>query len=173
MVLKIFRKLVGLIDLTSEWSGRIASLLIIPLVAGTVYDVFMRYFFRAPTRWAYEVTWMEYAALFVLGGAYTLKHHSHIRVDIFFNRLSPRGRAIFDSIIYLTVFFPLFYILLRYSVSFAYRSWLFLEVSTISYWMPPIYPIKAILPLGLLLFAIQGISELSHNIIFALRGKEL
>lgn len=171
--MKLFRKLVDLIDLTSEWSGRIFCLLIIPLIAGTVYDVFMRYFFRSPTKWAYEMTWMEYAALFVLGGAYTLKHHSHIRVDIFFNRLSPRGRAIFDSIMYSAIFFPLFYILIRYSISFACRSWLIHEVSYISYWQPPVYPIKAILPLGLLLFAIQGVSEFIHNSVFALRGKEL
>lgn len=171
--MKIFRRLIGLIDLISEWSGRVFCLLIIPLVAGTVYDVFMRYFFRNPTKWAYEMTWMEYAALFILGGAYTLKHHAHIRVDFFLNRLSPRGRAIFDSIMYLAVFLPLFYVLVRYSISFAYHSWSFREVSTISYWMPPVYPIKTILPIGLALFAIQGIAELSRNLIFALRGKEL
>lgn len=171
--MKIVRQFVGVIDGVSEWSGRIFCLIIIPLVAGSVYDVFMRYLFRTPTKWAYEITWMEYAALFVLGGAYTLKQHGHIRVDIFFNRLSLRGRAIFDTLIYLAIFFPLFFILIKYSISFAHNSWSIHECSYLSYWQPPVYPIKAVLPLGLLLFAVQGLAELTRNFIFALRGKEL
>lgn len=116
---------------------------------------------------------MEYGALFVLGGAYTLKHHGHIRVDIFFNRLSPRGRAIFDTLVYLVIFFPLSYVLIKYGIQFAHHAWEIHECSYLSYWQPPVYPIKTILPLGFLLLAIQGVSEFIRNFTFAVRGKEL
>lgn len=170
--MNIIQRLIGLIDSLSEWSGKIFCLLIIPLTAGTVYDVFMRYVLKSPTKWAYEMTWMEYGAMFMLGGAYTLLHNGHIRVDIFWKNLSPRARAIFDSLMYLLLFFPLFYVLIRYSVSFAANSWADLETSYLSYWQPPVYPIKTLMAVGLILFAIQAVSETLKNLIVAFRGGE-
>jgi TRAP-type mannitol/chloroaromatic compound transport system permease small subunit len=171
--MKLLKKIVTIIDAVSEWTGRIACWLIVPLVAGTVYDVLMRYFFKAPTKWAYELTWMEYGALFMLAGAYGLKHHVHIRVDIFYDKYPVRLQALFDALMYLVIFFPLFFFLIKHGIKYAAYSWSIQEQSYISYWQPPVYPIKTVIPVTFVLFALQGISEFVKNAAFAIRGKPL
>jgi len=153
------RSFVGRIDSVSEWSGRIFCWISLPLVLFMSYDVIMRYLFQAPTKWAYEMTWMQYGALFMLGGAYGLKHKLHVRVDILYNRWSSRTRAIFDLLVYILLFFPVFYILVTHSVIYAYYSWEVWETSYISYWQPPVYPRKTVLGVGCVLFALQGSAE--------------
>lgn len=165
------KKFIGAIDLISEWSGRAAAWLIVPLVMGTVYDVLMRYLFKAPTKWAYELTWMEYGALFMMGGAYALRHHIHVRVDIIYNLYPPRVRALFDALMYLIIFFPLYILLIVYGTKYAAYSWSIWEKSYLSYWQPPVYPIKTIMPFAFLLFLLQGIAEFIRNATFALKGK--
>ena len=87
------QKFIHRIDSISEWSGRISAWISLPLVVFMAYDVIMRYLFQAPTKWAYEMTWMQYGALFMLGGAYGLKYKLHVRVDIIYVRWSRRTRA--------------------------------------------------------------------------------
>ena len=167
------RRIVTLLDSISEWTGRIACWLIVPLTLGTVYDVLLRYFLRSPTKWAYELTWMEYAALFMLGGAYGLRHQVHIRVDIIYNKYPERVRALFDSLMYLLILFPLMGILIIYSTKYAAYSWKIWEHSCMSYWQPPVYPIKTVMPVAFVLFALQGIAEFLRNTVRLVTGETL
>ena len=140
---------------------------------GTVYDVVMRYFFKAPTKWAYELTWMEYGALFMLGGAYGLRHHIHVRVDVIYNTYSPRAQAIFDALMYLIIFFPLYTLLIIFGTQYAAYSWTIWEHSYLSYWQPAVYPIKTVIPVAFTLFLLQGLAEFVRNATFAIKGKPL
>lgn len=167
------KKIVGIIDVISDWSGKIACWIIVPLVMGTVYDVMMRYFFKAPTKWAYELTWMEYGALFMLGGAYGLRHRIHVRVDVIYNAYSPRAQAVFDALMYLIIFFPLYTLLIIYGTEYAGYSWKIWEHSYLSYWQPPVYPIKTVIPIAFILFLLQGVAEFIRNATFAIKGKPL
>jgi TRAP-type mannitol/chloroaromatic compound transport system permease small subunit len=167
------KKIVQRIDSISEWSGRIFSWISLPLVLFMSYDVIMRYLFQAPTKWAYEMTWMLYGALFILGGAYGLKHKLHVRVDILYNRWSPQARAIFDLMVYILIFFPVFYILIGHSIIYAYYSWEVWETSYISYWQPPVYPIKTVMVVGFVLFALQGVAEFLRLAVLVFKGETL
>ena len=100
------QKFIHRIDSISEWSGRIFAWLSLPMVVFMAYDVIMRYLFQAPTKWAYEMTWMQYGALFMLGGAYGLKYKLHVRVDIIYVRWSKRTQAIFDFLDLSVYLFP-------------------------------------------------------------------
>lgn len=171
--MRVLKAITGCIDRFTDWTGRIIAWLIIPLVGITVYDVFLRYFLRAPTKWAYETMWMLYAALFILGGAYCLVKKGHISVDIFYKRLSPRAKAIYQSAIYLLLFFPLVFVLVWKGVGWAMHSWAIGEKSYLSYWRPPLYPIKSVLPVAFFLFGLQGVSEFIRNLVFAITGREL
>jgi len=167
------QRIVHRIDSISEWSGKIFCWISLPLVVFMAYDVIMRYLFQAPTKWAYEMTWMQYGALFMLGGAYGLKYKLHVRVDILYIRWSKKNRAIFDFLTYILIFFPVFYILITHSFIYAYYSWEVWETSYISYWQPPVYPIKSIMCLGLLLFGLQGIAEFLRLSVYVFKGDEL
>jgi TRAP-type mannitol/chloroaromatic compound transport system permease small subunit len=80
--------------------GIFAAMLIVPLVLATCYEVFSRYLMGAPTAWAYEVGYILTGSHFLLGLAYTLREGLHIRIDIFTGSMSPRTRALIDTIAY-------------------------------------------------------------------------
>ena len=80
----------------------------IPLVAAVAYEVFARYLFNAPTIWSFDLTYMLYGALFMLGAAYALHKGAHIRTDFFWDNFSPRTKGLIDSISYVVFFFPSF-----------------------------------------------------------------
>jgi TRAP-type mannitol/chloroaromatic compound transport system permease small subunit len=165
--------LVRAIDGLAEWSGRLFSWLVIPLVAGITYEVFARYVFHAPTIWAYDVAYMLYGSHFMLGAAYTLYKGGHIRTDVFYQNWSVRRRGAIDASLYLFLFFPGIALFFWMGLQEALQSWDIREVSDASPWRPIIYPFKAVIPLALVLLMIQGLSELLKSAYAALTGRPL
>ena len=78
----------------------------------TVFEVIARYVFDAPTFWAHETTTFLIAAIFLVGGPIALARDKHIRVRMFYDTVSPRGRRwldIVNSLIALVFFAGLAY----------------------------------------------------------------
>jgi TRAP-type mannitol/chloroaromatic compound transport system permease small subunit len=154
-----YLKVVRAIDSFSNITGKVFSLLTLPMVFALVFEVFSRYVFKEPTTWSFDITYMMYGSLFMLGAGYALYRKAHVRTDMIYGQLSVRKQATIDGILYITLFFPgmtLFFL----------KSW---EVFLVSYgmnekamgaWAPPIWPYKGVLPLGAALIIIQGVSEL-------------
>lgn len=125
-----------------------------------MYEVVMRYAFNAPTKWVHETVVFLSATAFVYGGLYAAAIDKHIRVVIFYDRLSAGLKRVFDVAISLTC--------LVASLFFAWAAWLSvkraawtpqgefrLETSG-SAWNPP-YPglLKVFLLVILILLAVQ------------------
>ena len=89
-------RIVG-IDTFSLWVGRVVAWLTVPLIAAVVYEVTARYFFTAPTVWAYDMSRMLYGAMFVLGAAYALSKGVHIRSDFLYQHWSVRTQGRVDT----------------------------------------------------------------------------
>lgn len=151
----------------SEWSGKIAAFIIIPNVLALVYEVVARYVFNKPTIWSYEVTYFLYASHFMLGAAYTLKYHRHIKVDVFYSRLSHRKQAIIDTIGYAVLFFPAIIVLIYGGIGLVQDSVLMNERSSITAWQPILWPFKAMLPIAFVLLLLQGIEEFVNSLMIA------
>jgi TRAP-type mannitol/chloroaromatic compound transport system permease small subunit len=100
------KNLLVYIERTNEFIYRAASWLTIPLIFGLFYEVVARYGFRAPTVWAYDLPYMLYGAMFVLGSAPVLAQHKHIRVDRFYERLPKGKKRLVDLVLYCIFFFP-------------------------------------------------------------------
>lgn len=164
-------KIVRVIDRISYWSGRVISYLVYPMVGGLVYEVFARYLFRAPTDWAYDVTYMLYGTIFMLGAAYTLLNKGHIRTDLFYSKFPARRQGMIDAIMYLVLFFPGMIFFLFAGIDYAAHSWVTQERTTLSPWRPIIYPFKTVIPLTALMLMIQGVSEFIKSIYAAKMGE--
>jgi len=164
-------RITGALDALSEWTGRIVSWLIIPMVASLVYEVFARYLFDAPTVWAYDMTFMLYGTFFMLGAAYTLKHKGHIRTDSFYGDWSPRKQGWVDTICYLVFFFPPLIAFQVVTWDYFAKSYGQDERIMTSPWMPIVWPFKLVLPLATALLLLQGISELIKSIHAARKGE--
>ena len=159
-IMQTLYRIIKIIDFISEYSGKLISFIVLPLTIFVAYDVFVRYIFDAPTNWVYEMTWMQNGSLFILGGAYVTLKKSHIRVDILYKKYSEKTKKFFDIVVYLLIFVPVFYIMMKHSYFYAFESISYLEHSMISYWQPPLYPIKSILFIGLTIFFLSGVSDL-------------
>jgi TRAP-type mannitol/chloroaromatic compound transport system permease small subunit len=167
------RRLVNLIDSISEWTGKGISWIVVILTATLGYEVLMRYFFNAPTQWAYDISYMLGGTFFLVGAAYTFWMKGHVRIDIFYNRFSPRTQALIDVIFMLIFFFPVWIGLFYKLIPFVYLSWKIGERSMESYWRPILYPFKTVMPIGVFLLLLQGISEFIRSLFMLIKEKEL
>jgi len=76
------------IDRFTHYSGQLTMFLLVPLIFSSVAEVILRYFFKAPTAWAGDVTFMSNGSLFMLGSAFALLNGAHIRTDILWDMFS-------------------------------------------------------------------------------------
>lgn len=146
------------LDAVAEWSGRIVAWLVLPLIAIMVYEVVVRYAMR-PTQWAYDLSYMAYGALFMLGAGYTLFKGAHIRTDFLYQKWPVKVQAAVDATCYLLLFFPGIALFLWIGADFAWNSWIRTERAVGSSWMPIIYPLKGVIPVAAGLLLLQGLSE--------------
>lgn len=152
-------RVIHVIDTISEWSGKTVSWLVVVLTGVVGCEIFMRYVMNAPTRWAFDLSYMIGGTFFMLGEAYTLLRRGHVRIDIFSVRLSEKQKAMIDSVLYLLFFFPLWGGLLYLLIPYVWLSWKIGERSMQGYWMPVLYPFKTVMPVAILLFVLQGVAE--------------
>ena len=147
------------IDRFTERSGMVFAWLIAPLLATVAWEVVSRYAFDTPTRWAYETIYALYAALFMLGAAYALRVGAHVRTDFLWEKWHPRSRAAIESVAYLVCFFPGMLLFLVSGLEATWASFLSDERSADTSWFPPLWPLKALVPVSALLLLLQGVSE--------------
>jgi len=149
-------RIVRLIDGFSDWSGKAVAWLIFPLVFGLTYEGLARYLFDAPTIWAYDLSYMLYGALFMLGAHDALLKGAHIRTDMLWDKFTPRTKGRIDA-----------------SVDEAWHSWQLGELSEQTAWRPILWPFKAVVPLTAFLLLVQGVSELLKSLYAARTGRML
>ena len=161
------------IDRFTDTTGTWIAWLNVPLMLAVRYEVVARYGFNAPTIWAYDVSFMLYATIFMLGAAYALHKGAHIRTDFFYEKWSDRTRGVVDSISYIVFFFPALAVFLYVSGAEGWYSFEIGETSEQSPWRPILWPFKMVVPLTCLLLMIQGISETIKSVYAARTGVEL
>jgi TRAP-type mannitol/chloroaromatic compound transport system permease small subunit len=166
-------RLVRIIDKFTDTTGTWVAWLNLPLVGAISYEVFARYLFNAPTMWSFDVTYMLYGTIFMLGCAYALHKGAHIRTDFFFEKWSVKTKGIIDSVAYLVFFFPSLLVFLVVSADEGWYSFSIGEVSEQTPWRPLLWPYKWVIPLAVLLLLIQGVSETIKSLWAARTGIEL
>lgn len=158
-----WKELARRIEALSDKTGRFFSFLFIPLMIISFTEVFLRYMFNSPTIWAWDINIQLFGLLIIFGGAYTYYYDMHVRVDLVIVCLSRRARAIMD-LISSTLFFFSFSILLILSTQEAWDSFVIREHAS-SIWSPPIYPLKIMIPLAILLFLLQGVAHVIRDVL--------
>ena len=167
------KTVVRVIDAISEYTGMIVRWACLALVLVLCYEVTARYVFNAPTSWAGDVSSMMGGAIAAMGWAYTHRHGGHVRVDVFYSHLSPRGQAILDIAFSLLFFFPLLLALAYISWDNMWFAWERGEVWVRGIWYPPIGPIRTVVVLGLSLFALQGVAQFIRDLYRLIGDKKL
>jgi TRAP-type mannitol/chloroaromatic compound transport system permease small subunit len=154
------------IERFSALLGRASAWLTLFMVLVTFIVVVMRYAFDAGLIWLQEsVVWMH-AFVFMVGAAYTLQQDGHVRVDIFYRKMTPKGRALVDLVGVLIFLLPLTLFLAFKAYDYVAASWGLHEASRESGGLPyPLIPLlKSILVVMPLTVALQGVSMLSRSV---------
>ncbi len=164
-------KWIKYIDGISEWTGTAAAWLVVPLTLVVVYEVGMRDFFNLPSKWGYDVCWMLYGAMFMIGGAYTLRHKGHVRIDIVYNVMSPRTQQIFDSVVYAVFFLFVSIVFTWDGIKFAAKAWIVGEKLSTSTWLFPSGIIKTVIPVAYFLLSLQSLAEMIRSLSSLRKGE--
>ncbi len=168
-LIKAVRVIAKFTDATGVW----VAWLNVPLVLAVAYEVIARYLFNAPTIWSFDVTYMLYGTIFMLGAAYALHKGAHIRTDFFYEKWSVQTKGMVDSISYLVFFFPSIVMLLVVSGNESWYSYTIHETSEQTPWRPLLWPFKSVVPLTCVLLLIQGVSETIKSVYAWRQGIEL
>jgi len=166
-------RLVRIIDKFTDTTGTWVAWLNVPLVLAVAYEVIARYLFDAPTIWSFDITYMLYGTIFMLGSAYALHKGAHIRTDFFFEKWSIRTKGMIDSIAFLVFFFPSIFVFFLVSGQEGWYAMQIGETSEQTPWRPILWPFKMVVPLTCLLLLLQGISETIKSVYAARWGIEL
>lgn len=167
------KKLVQIINSISEFTGQLVKFLVVLLIIVLCYEVISRYAFNRPTIWALETSKMLMGTFGACGWAYTYLYDGHVRVDVFYSKLSRTGRAWIDVIFSIIFLFPICIILISSGIRWAAFSWKFGEKMVESSWLPPAAPFRTVLVVGFILFALQSVSKFIEELYFLVRKREL
>lgn len=170
--MKIILGLVRGIDWINEKVGFLVSWLTTLMVLVVCYDVFTRYFLRSSSVAVQELEWHIFAVIFLVGAAFTLKHEGHVRVDVFYSRMSPRGKAIIDFVGCLLFLIPFSLLVIWTSQKFISMSYLTQETSPDPGGLPYRFLLKSMIPTGFVLVLLQGIA-MTFRSFFTLIGRPL
>lgn len=153
---------IRVVDGLNRRVGRFAMYLIYPMAGILLYSTFMRVSFGLPVNWVLEMSQFLLSAYYLLGGAYAMQLDGHVRMDLFYSRMSPRNRAVTDAI---TILFVIFYLVVllggglsstNYAITYGQKNY--------TSWAPPLWPIKSIMTLGIFLLLLQCISNFLKDI---------
>jgi len=161
------------IELFIEKTGRAISWLVLAMVLLICYDVAMRYLFQQGSVALQELEWHLFALLFLLGGAYTLKHDAHVRVDVLYQSryVSDNSRAWITILGTLLFLFPFCLLIVITSWPFVENAFFYNEGSPDPGGLPYRFILKSAILIGFAMIMLQGIAEVLKNIQI-LRNKE-
>jgi len=146
------------IDALNERVGRLTAWLVLVMVFITFLVVVLRYGFNFGRISLQETTTYLHAFVFMLAGAYTLKHNEHVRVDIFYQDMSTQNKAKVDLFGTLFLLLPFAGFILWVSFDYVLNSWKLLEGSREAGGLPLVYILKTLIPLMAILLFLQAIS---------------
>ena len=165
----ILQRLQSRLSNINETVGRAISWLTLLMVIVTFLVVVLRYAFNLGWIAMQESVTYMHALVFLLGAAYTLKHDGHVRVDIFYRRLGPRGQAWVDLLGALLLLWPVCIYISWVSWDYVASSWQVREASGEAGGLPGVYLLKSTIVLMTALVAVQGTVQVLRSIL-VLRG---
>jgi TRAP-type mannitol/chloroaromatic compound transport system permease small subunit len=160
---------VRVVDKIANAVGLFAMYLVFAMLAVLLYSSIAKAV-TIPPAWTLEMAQFIMTAYYMLGGAYSLQHGAHVRMDVAYTHWSPRTKAIVDSV---TILFLITYLVLLLAGGISSTMYAF-EYSEQSYsaWAPYMAPIKVIMVVGIVLMILQAVANLCRDIAMA-RGRPI
>ena len=149
------QRIAGAVDVFVDRIGRAASWLTLAIVVLMASNVLLRYAFGIGSVWSQELEWHLLAPLVLVGMTYALNKGEHVRVDVLYARYSPRTQAAVDMLSAVLAV-AMAVLLIRYSIPYVMQSYSIGEISQDPGGLTHRWLLKALIPLGFALFALQA-----------------
>jgi len=154
-----------IINRFNDLIGQTISWMALMLVLLIVVDVFLRYVFQFSSPAVFELEWHLFAALFLLSTGWTLKNDQHVRVDLFYQKFSEKGKTVVNLLGTCVLLLPFCTVGFIESLDFALNSLKIAETSPDPGGLPARYLIKSCIPISFLLLGLQGISTMLTSVV--------
>lgn len=163
--MSFFLSLSKLIDRLNEFVGRWVAWLVLAAVLISTINAVVRKAFNYSSNGLLEIQWYLFAAVFLLAAGYTLMRQEHVRIDVISGRFSKRVQIWIDIVGLCVFLLPFVVVVMGLVMPLVISSYQSGEMSSNAGGLI-VWPVKALLPLGLALLGIQGISELIKRVAF-------
>ena len=157
-----------LIDRFSEFVGRWVAWLVLAAVLVSAANAVVRKLFNMSSNAFLEIQWYFFAGVFLLASGYTLMRQAHVKIDVISGHLSKRKQIWIDIIGICFFLFPFVVVVFALAAPLVIKAFVTGEMSSNAGGLIR-WPVFALLPTGLVLLGLQGLSELIKRIAF-LRG---
>jgi len=153
------------IDRLSEFIGRWVAWLVLAAASVSALNAVVRKAFNYSSNAFLEIQWYLFAAVFLLAAGYTLMRQEHVKIDVVSGRLSKRTQIWIDIIGLSCFLIPFVFMIIKLAMPLVINAFVTGEVSSNAGGLIR-WPVFALLPLGLALLGLQGVSELIKRIAF-------
>ncbi len=159
---KFISSYVKYIDLICEKIGRFVMYWVFFMMFLLILSFVTRNIINYPLMWIIEMAQFTITAYYLLGGGYSMITDDHVRMDLFYGKLSEKGKAKMDIF---TSFFLIFYLVLLFAGSITSLIYTIeTKQKLFTAWAPYVWPIKTLMLIGILLMLLQAFSTLFKDI---------
>jgi len=151
-------------DRFADIIGYITAFTMVLMILNVFYDVIMRYFFRAGSIAMQEMEWHLFSVIILLGVAYTLKEDGHVRVDLIYDRLTDKKKAMINMIGVITFILPIALLIGVGSIDYVLEAYTSGEQSGDPGGLTNRWIVKSLIPLSFFLLIITSIGFFIRNL---------
>lgn len=165
VALRMLLRAAAFIDGLNTRAGELAGVLNYVLLASVIVHVVLRYVFDLNLVQMEELHWHFYAAAFLLGLGYAYVHGSHVRIDLFYELMSPRMKAWVELIGAAVLLLPFCVVIGYYSAEYFWQSWSVNEASDQAGGLPARYVLKFVLLAAIVLLGLQALAAMLRAVV--------
>ena len=171
--MQTFVSFIRFLDRINRWFGQwFVSWLMLLIMGVVLFEVVTRRFIGVPQIWTQEIITYLFCAHFVLALGYTLHYKEHVNADVLTSLLPEKVQVALETIVYFLFIGAFLYVMTPTSIDFAERAWNYGERASTAF-NSPIYLVKALIPISLILLSIQMVAILLKNAVYLLTNKKI
>ena len=159
---KFISSYVNIVDTICEKVGRFVMYWVFFMMFLLILSFVTRNIINFPLMWIIEMAQFTITAYYLLGGGYSMLTDDHVRMDLFYGKLSNKGKAKMDVF---TSFFLIFYLIILFIGSITSLIYTIeTKQKLFTAWAPYVWPIKTLMLIRILLMLLQAFSTLFKDI---------
>jgi TRAP-type mannitol/chloroaromatic compound transport system permease small subunit len=147
-----------------DWTGRSVSWLTLLMVIITFIVVVLRYAFDIGWIALQESVTYLHAMVFLIGASWAMQQEAHVRVDIFYSRMTARSKALVDLVGSIFMLLPVMLFITWVSWEYVIDSWDVLEGSREAGGLPTVFLLKTLILVMSAMLILQGLVQIVRSI---------